>query len=38
LQLFDDNYYSAQNITYNNSTQLYKTALTDTECITLTTL
>ena len=38
LQLYDDGYYSLSNTSYNNSTQLYKTALTDTECITLTTL
>jgi hypothetical protein len=38
LQLYDDGYYSSQNITYNNSTQLYKTVLTDAECIALTAL
>ena len=38
LQLYDDDYYSASNTSYNNSTQLYKTALSDTECIQLTTL
>jgi len=38
LQLNDDDYYSLSNTSYNNSTQLYKTALSDTECIQLTTL
>ena len=38
LYLFDDNYYSVSNTSYNNSTQLYKTALNDAELQSLTTL
>ena len=38
LQLFDDGYYSLQNTNNNKATILFKTALTDTECIALTTL
>jgi len=38
LQLFDDGYYSTQNTTNNKATILYKTALSDSECISLTTI
>ena len=36
LQIFDDGYYSSQNTTNNKSTILFKTALTDDQCILLT--
>lgn len=38
LQLFDDGYYSSDNTSIKNSIILFKTALTDAECIALTTL
>jgi len=38
LQIFDDGYYSLQNTTNNKSTILFKTALTDGQAISLTTL
>ena len=38
LQIFDDSYYSSQNTTNNKSTILFKTALTDGQAISLTTL
>jgi len=38
LQIFDDAYYSTQNTTNNKSTILFKTALTNAQCISLTTL
>lgn len=38
LQISDDGYYSLQNTTNNKATILFKTALTDDECINLTTI
>ena len=38
LQIYDDGYYSSQNTTNNKSTILFKTALTDGQAISLTTL
>jgi hypothetical protein len=38
LQIFDDGYYSSQNTTNNKSTILFKTALTNAQAISLTTL
>ena len=38
LQIYDDNYYSLQNTNNNKSTILFKTALTDGQAISLTTL